>query len=93
MNIGHTYVEGGDYAVPERPVVGLPGATFALDREKNLYKIGKIYPGHNEEPKYRSPLTEVGVDASEGDYVLAIDGVKLAGNDNPYRCFKIRRTR
>ena len=93
LNIGHTYVEGGDYAVPERPVVGLPGATFALDREKNLYKIGKIYPGHNEEPKYRSPLTEVGVDASEGDYVLAIDGVKLAGNDNPYRLLQNKKER
>ncbi len=85
LNIGHTYVDGGDYVKPARPVVGLPGATFALDSEKNLYRIAKIYPGHNEESKYRSPLTELGVNASEGDYVLAIDGVKLAGNDNPYR--------
>ncbi len=91
LNIGHTYVEGGDYEVPERPVVGLPGATFELDREKNLYKIAKIYPGHNEEPKYRSPLTELGVNASEGDYVLAIDGVKLEGNDNPYRLLQNKK--
>lgn len=93
LNIGHTYVEGGDYIVPDRPQVGLPGATFVLDREKNLYKIAKIYKGQNEEPKYRSPLTEVGVNASEGDYVLAIDGVKLAGNDNPYRLLQNKKNR
>ncbi len=93
LNIGHTYVEGGDYIQPERPVVGLPGATFALDSEKDLYKIAKIYPGQNEEPKYRSPLTEVGVNASEGDYVLAIDGVKLVGSDNPYRLLQNKKER
>ena len=85
LNIGHTYVEGGDYVVPERPVCALPGALFELDAEKNLYRLAKIFRGQNEEPKYRSPLTEVGVNASEGDYVLAIDGEKLVGNDNPYR--------
>ena len=91
LNIGHSYVEGGDFIMPERPVVGLPGATFVLDKEKNLYKIAKIYPGHNEEPKYRSPLTEVGVVAHEGDYVLAIDGVALVGSDNPYRLLQNKK--
>ena len=93
LNIGHTYVEGGDYIVPRRPVVGLPGATFTLDKEKNLYKFEKIYEGQNEEPKYRSPLTEVGVNASVGDYVLEIDGVKLLGNDNPYRLLENKKGR
>ena len=93
LNIGHTYVDGGDFIQPERPVVGLPGATFVLDSEKNLYRIEKIYPGQNEEPKYRSPLTEVGVNASEGDYVLAIDGVKLVGSDNPYRLLENKKER
>ncbi|MDO5308668.1 MAG: S41 family peptidase [Planctomycetia bacterium] len=93
LNIGHTYVDGGDYVKPERPTVGLPGATFELDREKNLYRIAKIYKGHNEEPKYRSPLTEVGVNASQGDYVLAIDGVELLGSDNPYRLLQNKDSR
>ncbi len=91
LNIGHTYVEGGDYYQPQRPVSGLPGAQFALDREKNLYRIEKIYAGQNEEPKYRSPLTELGVNASEGDYVLAIDGEKLIGTDNPYRLLQNKK--
>ncbi|QDV07887.1 hypothetical protein Poly30_34220 [Planctomycetes bacterium Poly30] len=85
LNTGHTYVSGGDYEIPARPPVGLAGVRFELDAEANRYRVASVLPGHNEEPKYRSPLTEVGVDVSVGDYVLAIDGVELKGSDNPYR--------
>ena len=85
LNIGHTYVSGGDYEIPTRPAVGLPGARFELDEAANRYRIAAIFRGHNAEPKYRSPLTEVGVGAQVGDYVLSIDGVELTGDDNPYR--------
>lgn len=85
LNVGHAYIAGGDFEIPERPKVGLPGARFELDTKSNLYRIAKIMKGHNEETKYRSPLTEIGVDISEGDYVLAIDGEPLDGSDNPYR--------
>lgn len=85
LNVGHAYIAGGDFEIPKRPKVGLPGARFKLDSEVNKYRIFKIMKGHNEEAKYRSPLTEVGVDIDEGDYVLAIDGESLNGNDNPYR--------
>jgi tricorn protease len=85
LNSGHTYIMGGEWEVPDRAPVGLPGALFELDEEVGLYRIASIYRGQNEETKYRSPLTEVGVDAKVGDYVLAIDGVELKGDDNPYR--------
>ncbi len=85
LNAGHTYVAGGDFAIPDRPVVGLSGARFELDAEAGRYRIASILPGHNEEPKYRSPLTEVGVGVSVGDYVLAIQGQELSATDNPYR--------
>ena len=85
LNVGHAYIDGGDFEIPDRPKVGLPGARFELDPKTNRYRITKILRGHNEEAKYRSPLTEVGVDVNEGDYVLAIDGNPLEGGDNPYR--------
>ncbi|MDO5582169.1 MAG: S41 family peptidase, partial [Planctomycetia bacterium] len=88
LNIGHTYVEGGDFIIPKRPQSGLPGAVFVLDPKANLYKIAKIYKGQNEEGKYISPLTEVGVDAKVGDYVFEIDGEVLKGSDNPYRLLR-----
>ena len=88
LNVGHAYIEGGDYQVPERPKVALPGARFELDARSGRYRIAKIYAGDNEEPGYRSPLTEVGVDARVGDYVLAIDGVDLPASENPYRLLR-----
>ncbi|MGE3376438.1 MAG: S41 family peptidase [Vicinamibacteria bacterium] len=85
LSVGHAYIEGGDFAIPTRPKVGLPGARFELDAKTNRYRISRIFRGQNAEDRYRSPLTEVGVDARVGDYVLAIDGEELRGDDNPYR--------
>ena len=85
LNVGHAYIQGGDYEIPDRPQVALPGARFKLDADAGRYRIDKILAGENEEPKYRAPLSEVGVDVSVGDYVLAIDGEELKGDDNPYR--------
>ncbi len=85
LNVGHAYVEEGDIVRPPRPKVGLPGARFELDPKAGRYRIATIFRGHNEEAKYRSPLTAVGVDARVGDYVLAVDGEELLGTDNPYR--------
>jgi tricorn protease len=88
LNVGHAYIDHGDYDLPPRPKVGLPGARFALDEAARRFKIAEIFGGHNEEEKYRSPLTEVGVDVKVGDYVLAIDGEELRGDDNPYRLLR-----
>lgn len=85
LNVGHAYIDGGDFEIPARPRVGLPGARFELDEKAGRYRIARILPGHNQEEKYRSPLTELGVNARVGDYLLAIDGEELKGNDNPYR--------
>jgi tricorn protease len=85
LSIGHAYIEGGDWEMPKRPQVALMGARFELDSVAGKYKISKIYKGQNEEELYRSPLTEVGVKASEGNYILAIDGKELTAKDNPYQ--------
>ncbi|MFQ5675566.1 MAG: S41 family peptidase, partial [bacterium] len=85
LSVGHAYIQGGDFEIPDRPKVALPGARFKLDAKTGRYRIAKIFAGDNEEERYRSPLTEIGVDARVGDYVLAIDGVDLKGTDNPYR--------
>jgi tricorn protease len=87
LSTSHSYIEGGDYEMPKRPQDALPGASFELDRAAGRYRISKIYRGQNEEDLYRSPLTEVAVDAREGDYVLAIDGEDLTADKNPYQLF------
>jgi len=88
LTIQHAYVEGGDFQIPPRPRVGLPGARFELDKASGRYRISKIFQGENEEDIYRSPLREIGVNVSVGDYVLAIDGEELKGSDDPYRLLR-----
>ena len=88
LSVGHAYIVGGDFEIPERPTVGLPGARFELDETVGRYRIAEILPGQNEEERYRSPLTEAGVSASAGDYVLAIDGEELLATDNPFRLLR-----
>jgi len=82
--VQHAYIEGGDLGLPKRPYVALPGARLALDAASGRYRIEKIFAGQNEEEEYRSPLTEVGVDAHVGDYVLAINGRDLRAGTDPY---------
>lgn len=88
LNSGHAYIDGGSWDRPERPKVALPGARFELDEASGRYRIARIFEGQNEEPVYRSPLTEVGVNVKVGDYVLAIDGEELKANEDPYRLLR-----
>jgi tricorn protease len=88
LTVQHAYIDGGDFQIPSRPRSGLPGARFELDRQAGRYRIAKIFTGDNEEDIYRSPLTEVGVNAGVGDYVLAIDGEELKPTDDPYRLLR-----
>jgi len=88
LTIQHAYVEGGDFQIPPRPRVGLPGARFELDRAAGRYRVSKIFDGENEEDIYRSPLTEIGVNIHVGDYVLAIDGDELKATDDVYRMLR-----
>ena len=89
LSNSHTYVAGGDLGLPDKPHVGLLGADFKLDAASGRYRIADVFPGENDEPRYRSPLTEVGVDVKPGDYVLAINGMPLTKDENPYRLLRI----
>ena len=88
LAVGHAYIQGGDYEIPDRPSFALLGATFELDEGSGRYRIAKIYEGDNAEDRYRSPLTEVGVNVGVGDYILAINGEALQAPDNPYRMLR-----
>jgi tricorn protease len=88
LSNSHTYITGGDFDIPRRPQVALPGARLELDASAGRYRIAKIYAGQNDEELYRSPLTEVGVDARVGDYILSIDGRDLAASTNPYELLR-----
>jgi tricorn protease len=83
LNIGHAYIQGGDDGKDSRPEIGLLGARYALDAASRKWKITKLLPGQNEEFKYRAPLSELGVNARVGEYILAIDGRLLTPDTSP----------
>jgi tricorn protease len=93
LSVGHAYIAGGDFEIPARPEVALLGARLELDKRAGRYRVAGILKGQNEEERYRSPLTEIGANIREGDYILAIEGEDLLADDNPYRLLRYKSDR
>ena len=74
MGVGHTYVSPGELDGPKRIPLGLLGAEISRDKS-GFFRLEKILPGANWNKQLRSPLTEPGIEANVGDYIVAIDGV------------------
>lgn len=74
LNVGHTYVGGGDMPRPKRISIGMLGAQFERDQKTGYYKITKILKGENWNKAARSPLTEIGIDVKEEEFLIAING-------------------
>lgn len=83
LSVGHAYTGGGEKPEAAKIKMGLLGATLAKDKS-GYFKIEKILHGENWTNNTRSPLTEVGVDVREGDYIVAVNGKSLAGVKNIY---------
>lgn len=71
---------------PDRINGGLLGADYVV--KNNRYQISKIYGGLNWNPGMRSPLTEPGVNAKTGDYLIAVNGKNLTAKDNLHAFFE-----
>jgi tricorn protease len=83
MNAGHTYIQPGDQPTVKRINGGLLGAEFT-QASNGYYQIKQIFDGENWHQAFRSPLTEVGVNAAEGDYLIAIDNIDVTSVTNLY---------
>jgi tricorn protease len=84
IHSGHTYVGGGDAPKAPRVPMGLLGAELSRDPQSRAYRIDKIIRGENWDESERSPLTEIGVNVSEGDFILAVDGKPVRDLSNIY---------
>ncbi|MDR4988186.1 MAG: PDZ domain-containing protein [Bacteroidales bacterium] len=73
LNVGHAYVGGGDVPEVERIPMGLLGAELSHHRS-GYYRIDRILKGENWYSSRRSPLTELGVNVKEGEYIIAVNG-------------------
>ena len=81
--VGHSYVSGGDMPELNRVPVGLLGVDLRMS--KNKFQITKIYNGERWNPSIEAPLGQPGLNVKEGDYLLAINGIELKENINPYQ--------
>ena len=81
--VGHSYVRGGDYPELSDPATGLLGVD--LVEEDGFYRIAALYDGEEWNPGLQGPLTHPGMDVSEGEWLVAIDGAPLQAPTNPYR--------
>lgn len=83
LSVGHAYVQSGQRPEVPRIKTGLLGAKISADAS-GYFKIDRILKGANWDSRLRSPLTEVGVNVNEGDYIIAIDGVSAKTTSDVY---------
>jgi tricorn protease len=87
LTVGHSYLTGAGDVPSEDPVnVGLLGADYEIDN--GYYRIKRIYTGENWNPELRAPLSAPGVQVSDGDYIVEVNGRSLTSSSNIYREFE-----
>lgn len=74
LNCGHAYVNPGELDRPQRIQTGLLGAEISRDKS-GFFRLEKILPGASWSKDLRSPLTEPGIEAKAGEFIVAIDGI------------------
>ncbi len=86
LNASHTYRGGGDVERAPSRQVGLLGCDWELS--DGTYRIARIVRGEPWETEARSPLDQPGIDVSEGDYLLAINGKPVDATKDPWAAFQ-----
>ncbi|MDA5193860.1 S41 family peptidase [Govanella unica] len=83
VSAGHVYASSGlRPTLAPSSEVGLLGADLRI--ENGAYRIGRILSAGPRSGELRSPLAAPGLDVSEGDYLLAINGVALDPARDPW---------
>lgn len=85
LSVGHSFVGGGNLPAVDTSRVGLLGAD--LVRDGGRWRIRRIYTSESWNPGLSAPLSQPGLRAKEGDYILAVNGENLTASDDPFRVF------
>ncbi len=86
LNVGHAYYWGGDEEDQPSVSVGMLGCDFELS--DGAYRIRRILEGAAWDVDARGPLSQPGVDAKVGDYLLAVNGVPVDATRDPWAAFQ-----
>ena len=85
LNASHQGVSGGDVVSVPNTSMAFLGAKIVLDEKSGYPRFARIFKGDNLSLRERSPLDADYVKIREGDYLLAINGVRLEPGENFYR--------
>jgi tricorn protease len=83
MQAGHNRTGGGDVYTESGANTGLLGADLVTANGRT--RIAKIYDGESWNPFIDAPLAEPGINVSEGDYILAVNGQEIGEDDNIFQ--------
>jgi len=87
LNVGHAYYMGGEvYEDTPSVSVGLLGCEYELD--DGAYRISRIFEGATWDGDAKGPLSQPGVDVKVGDYLLAVNGVPIDTDKDPWAAFQ-----
>ena len=86
MSVGHMFVAGGYHPTMQQIHVGLLGADYAVEHDR--YRITRIFSGGRWNPDVYAPLAQPGLKVKTGDYLLAVNGRPVRGNQNIYKVFQ-----
>ncbi|MDR1259669.1 MAG: PDZ domain-containing protein [Tannerellaceae bacterium] len=75
LNCGHAYITPGELSRAGRIPTGLLGAEVSRHPATGYFRIDRILPGVSWSDRLRSPLTQPGAEAKEGEYILSVDGI------------------
>lgn len=85
LNASHTYNSGGDLERSKYKSTGYLGINWVSDGK--YYKVGKIIKGASWDAEVRSPLDQSGIKIKEGDYILAVNGIQITTDQEPFAYF------
>lgn len=85
LNASHTYYGGGDLESGKSVGTGYLGIDWEPDGK--YYKVKKIIRGAPWDAEVRSSLDHPGVAIKEGDYILAVNGIAITTDNEPYVAF------
>ncbi len=85
LSVGHAYYWGNDPDRGPNVSVGMLGCDFEL--HNGVYRVSRILEGGPWDADARGPLSQPGVKVKTGDYLLAVNGVPIDTEKDPWAAF------
>ncbi|MFW5786481.1 MAG: S41 family peptidase [bacterium] len=83
LGTSHAYEIGGDYREAPQYRQGFLGADLSFDADRKRWRFDRVLRGDVWDPEAGSPLAKPGVNVSDGESLLAVNGASVDGGRSP----------